>query len=113
MRRSTVGDDGVMTRVALVQLDVNDTETIAERVERAGSIVEGLVDVELAVLPELWHVGAFDLDAARENAEPMDGSVVTRMRAAAATAGIWLHAGSFAELSGDHRYNTSVVIDPS
>ena len=102
-----------MTRVALVQLDVNDTETIAERVERAGSIVEGLVDVELAVLPELWHVGAFDLDAARDNAEPMDGSVVTRMRAAAATAGIWLHAGSFAELSGDHRYNTSVVIDPS
>ena len=28
-------------------------------------------------------------------------------------AGIWLHAGSFAELSGDHRYNTLVVIDPS
>ena len=76
-----------MTRVALVQLDVNDTETIAERVERAGSIVEGLVDVELAVLPELWHVGAFDLDAARDNAEPMDGSVVTRMRAAAADSG--------------------------
>jgi predicted amidohydrolase len=102
-----------MTRVALVQLDVNDSETIPERIERAGALVEGLVDVDLAVLPELWHVGAFDLEAARENAQPMDGPVVTRMRAAAAKAGIWLHAGSFAELSGGHRYNTSVVIDPS
>jgi predicted amidohydrolase len=102
-----------MTRVALIQLDVNDSETIAERIERAGALVEGLVDVDLAVLPELWHVGAFDLESARAYAEPMDGPVVTRMRAAARTAGIWLHAGSFAELSGGNRYNTSVVIDPS
>jgi predicted amidohydrolase len=102
-----------MTRVALIQLEVNDSESVAERIERAGEIVEGLVDVDLAVLPELWHVGAFDLDAARENAQPMDGAVVTRMRAAAAKAGLWLHAGSFAELSGGHRYNTSVVVDPS
>jgi predicted amidohydrolase len=102
-----------MTRVALIQLDVNDSETIAERIERAGALVEGLVDVDLAVLPELWHVGAFDLESARAHAEPMDGPVVTRMRAAARTAGIWLHAGSFAELSGGNRYNTSVVIDPS
>jgi predicted amidohydrolase len=102
-----------MTRVALIQLDVNDSETVAERVERAGEIVEGLVDVDLAVLPELWHVGAFDLDAAREHAEAIDGLVVTRMRAAAAKAGIWLHTGSFAELAGGLRYNTSVVLDPS
>ncbi len=102
-----------MTRVALIQLDVNDAETVAERVERAGRIVEGLVDVDLAVLPELWHVGAFDLEAAREHAEPLDGLVVTRMRAAAAKAGIWLHTGSFAELAGGHRYNTSVVLDRS
>jgi predicted amidohydrolase len=102
-----------MTRVALVQLDSSDSETPADRLERAAGVVEGLVDVDLAVLPELWHVGAFDLDAARANAQPMDGPVVTRMRAAARTAGIWLHAGSFAELSGGHRYNTSVVLDPS
>ena len=93
-----------MTRVALIQLDVNDSETIPERIERAGALVEGLVDVDLAVLPELWHVGACDLEAARANAEPMDGAVVTRMRAAAAKAGIWLHAGSFAELSGGNRH---------
>ena len=92
-----------MTRVALVQLDVSDTEEVADRIERAASLVEGLTDVDLAVLPELWHVGAFDLERAKAHAEPIDGPLVTRMREAARTAGIWLHMGSFAELAGGHR----------
>jgi len=64
-----------MIRVALVQVDVDDVETPGERVERVARTVEGLSDVDLVVLPELWHVGAFDLDAARENAEPVDGGL--------------------------------------
>jgi predicted amidohydrolase len=102
-----------MTRVALLQIDVNDTETPSERVERVAELVQALDGVELAILPELWHVGAFDLDSARENAEPIHGPSVMRMREAARIAGIWLHAGSFAELDHGHRYNTSVVLDPS
>ena len=102
-----------MTRVALVQLDSSDREPVADRVERAAVLVEGLRDVEVAVLPELWAVGAFDLAKAREHAEPLDGPVVTRMRDAARAAAIWLHAGSFAELDRGLRYNTSVVVDPS
>lgn len=102
-----------MTRVALVQLDSSDLETPAARVARAAGLVEGMRDVELVVLPELWSVGAFDLAQAKEYAEPLDGPVVTRMRDAARQAGIWLHAGSFPELDRGHRYNTSVVIDPS
>jgi predicted amidohydrolase len=100
-----------MTRVALVQLDSSDSETPADRLERAAGIVEGLVDVDLAVLPELWHVGAFDLEGAKAEAQPIDGPVVTRMRAAAKAAGLTLHMGSFAEAAGGNRYNTSVVID--
>ena len=100
-----------MTRVALLQLDVSDTEAVATRIERAAAIVEGLTDVDLAVLPELWHVGAFNLDGARDHAEPLDGPLVARMREAARTARLWLHMGSFAELVGQHRFNTSVVID--
>ncbi len=100
-----------MTRVALVQLDSSSTETPADRLERAAGIVERLVDVDLAVLPELWHVGAFDLELAKAEAQPIDGPVVTRMRAAARTAGLTLHMGSFAEASAGNRYNTSVVID--
>ncbi|CAB4849296.1 unannotated protein [freshwater metagenome] len=101
-----------MTRVALIQLDVNDNDTPAMRVAHAASLVEGLRDVELAVLPELWHVGAFDMVAAKEFAEPIDGALVTRMCQAARAAGIWLHMGSYAELAGSLRHNTAVVIDP-
>jgi predicted amidohydrolase len=102
-----------MTRVALLQLDSSDGEAVADRVERAAALVEGLRDVELAVLPELWAVGAFDLVQAREYAEPLDGPIVRRMRDAARRAGIWLHAGSYAELDRGLRYNTSVVVDPA
>ena len=102
-----------MTRVALVQVAVRDDESPADRVERVAEMVQDLDDVDIAVLPELWHVGAFDLDSARDNAEPIDGPSVRRMREAARIAGIWLHAGSFAELAHGHRYNTSVILDPS
>ena len=102
-----------MTRVALIQLDVSSTETSEDRVARTAALVRGLRDVELAVLPELWHVGAFDLDAARAQAQPLDGPVMTAMSAAARDAGVWLHAGSVAELDRGDRFNTSVVIDPS
>jgi predicted amidohydrolase len=100
-----------MVRVALVQLDSSDTEAVDDRIARAASVVEGLRDVELAVLPELWHVGAFDLEGAKANAQPIDGPLVLRMREAARTAGITLHMGSFAEAHAGNRYNTSVVID--
>jgi predicted amidohydrolase len=100
-----------MTRVALIQLDVSDTEAVDARIERAAGLVESLVDVDLAVLPELWHVGAFDLEGAKEHAQPLDGPLVTRMRESARAAGVWLHMGSFAELAGADRFNTSVVID--
>ena len=100
-----------MTLVALVQLDVSDSEPVATRIDRAAALVEGLSDVDIVVLPELWHVGAFNLDGAREHAEPLDGPLVSRMRTAARTAGTWLHMGSFAELVGEDRFNTSVLID--
>jgi predicted amidohydrolase len=102
-----------MTRVALVQIDVDDREAPADRVERVAELVQTLDDVDLVVLPELWHVGAFDLDAARTYAEPIDGPSVRRMREAARIAGVWLHAGSFSELEHGRRHNTSVVLDPS
>ena len=102
-----------MTRVALVQLDSSDSETVESRIDRAAALVSQLGEADLVVLPELWHVGAFDLEGAREHAEPLDGPLVSRMRAAAQDAGVLLHMGSFAELAHGHRYNTSVVIDPS
>ena len=102
-----------MTKVALVQLDVSDTESVEDRIARAADIIESITGVDLIVLPELWHVGAFDLAKAKAYAEPFDGPLVTRMRAAAIAANTTLHMGSFAELIGDKRHNTAVLIDPA
>ena len=102
-------------RVALLQVSVSDEEAPADRVRRVLDLVrEQRSLADLAILPELWHVGAFALASARANAEPLDGALVAQIRSAAADAGVWLHAGSFAELDpvSGNRYNTSVLLSP-
>ena len=101
--------------VALVQLEVSSQEDIALRTARTLDFIEEAAQrADVVVLPELWHVGAFDIAAAKLHAEPIDGSLVASMRQSAADNGIWLHAGSFAELDHDANiYNTSVLIDPN
>jgi predicted amidohydrolase len=61
----------------------------------------------------LWHVGAFDVDAAREHAQPIDGPLVTALSGIAAQNQVWLHGGSFTERAEDgQHYNTSVLFSP-
>lgn len=72
-----------------------------------------LAQADIAVLPELWISGAFDLPLAREVAAPIDAHVVPRIQAMAASAQTWVHAGSYAELLPDGRiFNTAVLIGP-
>ncbi len=101
--------------VALIQLEVSDGEPVPERIERAiGLTAAEARTADLVVLPELWHTGAFALDAVSRHAQPLDGDLVTRLRGVAAEAGVWIHGGSFAERTQDGRvFNTSVVLDPS
>ena len=99
--------------VALIQLDCSSSEPVESRIARAHRMIgEAAAKAELVVLPELWHCGAFDIDAARTNAEPIDGPLVTGLAAAAKEHGIWLHGGSFAEIDGGDHYNTSVLFTP-
>lgn len=102
-------------RVAAVQLDCSTREPVPARVTRALGLVEqAAAEADLVVLPELWHVGAFDVDAAREHAQSIDGPLVQALGGLAAEHGIWLHGGSFAERGADGRhYNTSVLFDPA
>ncbi len=101
-------------RVALIQLDVSGTESVADRVVRGlGLVRQASKDADLVVLPELWHVGAFDLAGAREHAEPIDGPLVTALREVAAATGTWVHGGSFAERAAEGvRHNTAILIGP-
>ncbi len=100
--------------VALVQLDSSETESVADRIDRAIELTRtAAVGADLVVLPELWHVGAFATDQVRANAEPLDGPLMQRCAELARTSHTWVHAGSFAEVLPDGRhFNTSVLLAP-
>jgi predicted amidohydrolase len=101
-------------RLALVQLDCSTAEPVGHRITRTLELVDAIGnDVDLVVLPELWHVGAFDVEAAREHAQSLDGPLVAALGALAAERGIWLHGGSIAEAAEDgQHYNTSLLFAP-
>ena len=101
-------------RVALIQLDCSTPESVHERVTRTLELIDRTApDVDLLILPELWHVGAFDVEAARKHAQPIDGPLVTSLGALAAEHKVWLHGGSFCEVADDgQHYNTSVLFAP-
>lgn len=99
-------------RVSLIQLRVDDTEPVADRVDRALDLAASS-DAEVVLLPELWNSGAFDIETARRVAEPLDGPLVARISRTARDRGIWIHGGSFTESVSDGRhYNTSVLFRP-
>lgn len=86
-----------VTRVALLQVSSDASEAPDDRIERVlGMLESALPRVDLAVLPELWISGAFDLPLAREVAAPLDFPVLDRIRAMAARSDTSIHAGSYA-----------------
>jgi predicted amidohydrolase len=89
-------------------------ESVPDRLERVlGILEETLPQADIAVLPELWISGAFDLPLAREVAAPLDFPVLESIRAMAKAADTWVHAGSYAERLPDGRtFNTAALIGP-
>ena len=104
-----------MSRVALLQVASDATEDPAARADRVlGILADTLPDCDMAVLPELWVPGAFDLDVARAVAMPLESPLMDRIRTLAADSGAWVHAGSYAERTADgSTYNTAVLIGPA
>jgi predicted amidohydrolase len=101
-------------RVALVQADCSSGEEFQARIERVLAETDRACEqADLVVLPELWSTAAFDLDCARKHAQPFDCALVSRMAELAGRHGVWLHGGSFAEITetGQH-FNTSVLFAP-
>jgi predicted amidohydrolase len=103
-----------VSRVALLQIASDASEAPEDRIERVlGLLGETLPQADIAVLPELWVCGAFDLPLARRVAAPLDAPVIQRIQAMAAQADTWVHAGSYAEQLPDGRtFNTAVLIGP-
>ncbi|ANH92498.1 MULTISPECIES: carbon-nitrogen family hydrolase [unclassified Streptomyces] len=101
-------------RASLIQIAVDEGESVAVRRRRAASLVRAESAADLVVLPELWTTGAFAFDEFDGAAEPLRGPTYEAMAAAAADAGVWLHAGSVPERDIDGTlYNTSLVFTPS
>ena len=81
--------------VRLVQVESNDSEEPASRVTRVlGELATHAMAADVVVLPELWHVGAFDLKAIQDSAQPIDGELVTRLAEVARVTQTWIHGGS-------------------
>ncbi|GHC75550.1 carbon-nitrogen family hydrolase [Streptomyces flavofungini] len=103
-------------RASLLQIAVDDDESVNSRRQRVSSLVREVAERErsgLVVLPELWTTGAFAYESFGAEAEPLQGATYEVMAKAAREAGVWLHAGSIPERAADGAlYNTSLVFSP-
>ncbi|GHE80083.1 hydrolase [Streptomyces longispororuber] len=103
-------------RASLLQIAVDDDESVISRRARVSSLVREVAEREgsgLVVLPELWTTGAFGYEAFAAEAEPLEGPTYEVMAETARAAGVWLHAGSIPEAGDGTLYNTSLVFSPS
>ncbi|MER6062200.1 carbon-nitrogen family hydrolase [Streptomyces sp. CA-142005] len=101
-------------RASLIQIAVNEDESVDNRRQRVAALVREQAGADLVVLPELWTTGAFAYEDFGREAEPLEGPTFETMAKAASDAGVWLHAGSIPERDPDGPlYNTSLVFSPS
>ncbi|MEV6378310.1 carbon-nitrogen family hydrolase [Streptomyces sp. NPDC051773] len=101
-------------RASLIQIGVDEDESVDSRRRRAASLVREQTGADLVVLPELWTTGAFAFESFAAAAEPLEGPTYEAMAKAASDTGVWLHAGSIPERDPDGTlYNTSLVFSPS
>jgi predicted amidohydrolase len=98
----------------VIQIAVDEGESVEARRRRAASMVRDQAGSDLVVLPELWTTGAFAYELFGQEAEPLEGPTYEAMAKAASDAGVWLHAGSIPERDPEGPlYNTSLVFSPS
>ncbi|MCM1971607.1 carbon-nitrogen family hydrolase [Streptomyces sp. G1] len=101
-------------RASLLQIAVDEGESVESRRVRAASLVREQTGADLVVLPELWTTGAFSYELFGTEAEPLEGPTYEAMAKAASDAGVWLHAGSIPERDPEGPlYNTSLIFAPS
>lgn len=101
-------------RASLIQIAVDEDESVESRRRRMASLVREQTGADLVVLPELWTTGAFAFEEFDSGAEPLEGPTHEVMAKAASDADVWLHAGSIPERAPDGTlYNTSLLFSPS
>ncbi len=100
-------------RVSVLQLAYGDEEGVAERTARVAALVAEQAGADLVILPELWPQGGFAYRHWEQEAQPLDGSVVSAMKAVARDIGGVLHMGSIVERdAAGQLFNTSLLLGP-
>jgi len=99
-------------KVASIQLEIKDTETKEQRIDRVETLLDPLADCDLIVLPEIWATGYFSFDRYLEEAEEIGGMFTQRFSAKAKALNTYLFAGSIVEKANGRYYNTSILFDP-
>ncbi|MDQ4504369.1 carbon-nitrogen family hydrolase [Sinomonas sp. ASV322] len=100
--------------ISLVQLSSPDSETQAERIDRAEAILRAQAGADLMVLPELWSAGYFHFDQYPDLSETLEGGATVAMCAAVARdLRAHVHVGSIVERAAHGALrNTSVLLGP-
>jgi len=97
-------------KIGIIQ--TNTQHDIAKNLAFIEKSIDTLADAgaDLITLPETFTFLGPDQDM-RENAEPIDGSSLTRLQEKARDRKLFIHCGSILERRGDNIFNTSVVFN--
>lgn len=102
-----------MAVIGVLQIAINDTESVEERTARVFELIRAQKGkCEFVVLPELWHVGAFNMELGTQEAQSREGELVQSLQKLAKETGLGIHGGSFMESHDDGQSNTAVLISP-
>jgi len=103
-------------RVKLIQLEIKESETKADRLLRVEKVLEQTAAEEnqpqVVMLPEIWGTGFFNFDLYRQESESVEGETFTRLAPWAEKIGCYLLAGSIVERESDSFYNTTLLLGP-
>lgn len=104
-----------MVRVGLVQLAVDERESISGRIDRALEVTEETAgSADVVILPEVWPTGAFNVNLGLQNAQQINSPLIGQLAEIAERTSTWLHGGSFVEVDAAGRFfNTSVLFAPN
>ena len=99
-------------QVALIQSGLEVSfHSKAENLAQTLELIDA-AQAELVVLPEMWPTGYASFERYATDAEPLDGTLVRALCAAAREKGVWLAPGSFPEKLDGRLYNTTMLISP-
>lgn len=104
-----------MAKVRLFQVKSDETETPSARIERVLEILpQYLSETDFLVLPELWTIHAFNLEAIEANALSLDAEIFAKLSKISKDLGKWLHAGTFPIKHNDGTItNSALIFDPN